>query len=572
MPISTGIDFEALAQALTRRGKPLVPRVDPAAARRDERRRLEKRLAELKCEGIRLYEPMLLGEQFHACNALWRLAGGGNRACKSLSTAAEAARALTGTDPYNKYPKLKCKAWFVGLKLDHIASMYRTLFQPGAFKIIRDEHTKQWRSVRWDRNNPTRLQEYDDAYREKWRDAPPLIPARFIRGISWETTNEVPRSIRLQGWDTLWSSALGKPAQGDHFNLVVFDEEMPNPEFYNEAHRGLTRLWETAAQRPKGIWSATSQVANPELAELREKAVNDPESDFVRAFTFLPADNPYLSPEARQELYDGFDEEQRLTRYFGIPAMSHRSVYPRFDPHGANGVEPFQIPAEWSIWGVLDPGRTHCGTIFIAIDPDQQYHTVYDGFDLRHADADAWAEAVKERQHGTKFEGWICDQQRGKQRQDAEYSKTVAEQYWDALVRAAVQVRSTGPGFGMGGFFPGSNDVDAREKSLQSMMAVRGDGPFVGTAKWRVMRGVLPELEKQIRRAHTDPKNPEKRFKDKSQPSDLVEAAEYGAAFDPGYREPEAIAPVEELNVYDIWKSEVSRAKRARNRRLSGVA
>jgi hypothetical protein len=120
----------------------------------------------------------------------------------------------------------------------------------------------------------------------------------------------------------------------------------------------------------------------------------------------------------------------------------------------------------------------------------------------------------------------------------------------------------------MAGFFPGSNDVDAREKALQGMMAVRTDGPFIGTPKLQVMRGRMGELEKQIRRAHTDPKRPDKRYKDKSQPSDLIEDLEYAAAFDPRYYEPEKAVQVKEINAYDLWKADVAQQRKIARKRF----
>ena len=56
--------------------------------------------------------------------------------------------------------------WSQGKAPDHDV---RQPLQEGAFRVIRDEHTKLWRTMRWDRDDPTRLQAYDEAYREKSR-------------------------------------------------------------------------------------------------------------------------------------------------------------------------------------------------------------------------------------------------------------------------------------------------------------------------------------------------------------------------------------------------------------------
>ena len=522
-----------------------IPKAPTLATWEAERRELYKRKLALEMEAIRLYEPVLLGDSVHRCMAVWSVLDGANRAAKSCSACGESAYALLGCHPHGKYVKRNGLAWFVGLKEKHLILMYDNLFREGAFRVIRDEHTGLWRTMRWDRDNPTRLQAYDEAYREKSRPAPPFIPERMVLTESMaDKAKGIPGvHVLHNGWKIIWSPGGGEPEQGQHWNLVWFDEEMTNPEFYKEAHRGLTKLaHETELQKPRGLWSATSQVSNPELAELREKADKDPDSKFVRRFTFLIRDNPYISEEDRATFKEGLSEDDVATRYEGIPASTYRRIYPSYNPMGPHGCEPFDIPLDWCVWAVTDPGRVRCATIFDAIDPDQAFHTVYAGFEIRHGDAHAWAKDMKdhETKMGRRFRGIIFDQQRGKQTQDSKYSQTVAEQYWDCLLQAGVTPETSGNVKGMGGFWPGLNNVEARERALINMLTIRIDGPFEGTPRIRVVRGAVPLLDKQIVQAHTDPKNPEKRYKDKSQPSDYVETDEYLAAFNPSYAPPEA--------------------------------
>jgi hypothetical protein len=538
-----------------------------------ERLALAKRLLSREYEGLRFYEPAsYLAEQFHACNAVWRLADGGNRSTKSFSASAENSRAMTGTDPYDKYDKTNGYALFVGLERKNLSQIYRSMFCEGAFKIIQDEHTGLYRTVRWDRNHPNRLQEYDEAYREKWKDAPPLIPPRMVAHISFDLP-EVPRTIRLNnGWHSLWQSAAGDPELGSHYSFVRFDEEMPSTEFYTEAHRGLTRLHETIKHRPKGIWSATSQVSNVDLGELRDKALAEPESDFVRQFVFLIEDNPYFTPEARAEFLQGLREEERATRYHGIPASHVRRIYGTYNPMGdsengsGHGCEPFEIdPRVFARYVILDPAINHCTTLFIAIDPDEQYLTVYDGFDVTGMTAREWAAKVKERQNGVKFEARVIDQQMGSCKLQGREIHTVAHEYSEALKELDVQFRRLGQ---MEGFIPGSNDVDARTLALQSKMEVRGSGAFAGTSELRVMRGILPELDKQIRRAQTDPKNPTKRLKNLKVPQDFLDDLEYAAAGSLSYFTPEVEEIVEEkkITAFDVFVSKQSKRREQRRR------
>lgn len=568
------VDWRAVQSLISDTPAPQRPPRQPSRSTWEaERRELFKRKLALEMEAIRLYEPVPLGDVLHRCMTQWIVADGSNRACKSVSCCGEVAYALTGCHPHGKYVKRDGLAWFVGLKEKHLILMYDNLFREGAFRVIRDEHTKLWRTMRWDRNEPTRLQEYDEAYREKSRPAPPFIPRRMVSVESMaDKAKGVPGvHVLTNGWKIIWSPGGGEPEQGQHWHLVWFDEEMTNPEFYKEAHRGLTKLaHETEKQKPRGLWSATSQVSNPELAELREKADRDPESTFVRRFTFSIRDNPYISEADRQSFKEGLSEDDVATRYEGIPASTYRRIYPSYNPMGTHGVEPFDIPDDWCIWAVTDPGRIRCATIFDAIDPDQAFHTVYDGFEVKHGDAHEWARSMKahETKMGRKFHGIIMDQQRGRQTLDSLYSQTVAEQYWTALLQAGVVPVSRGNVKGMGGFWPGLNNVEARERAMLNMLTVRIDGPFEGTSKFRVVRGAVPLLDKQFRQAHTDPKNPEKRYKDKSQPSDWIECGEYLAAFNPSYHLPEA-APVNVTSraLEDFKKKQ----KRAARRELIGT-
>ncbi len=73
------------------------------------------------------------------------------------------------------------------------------------------------------------------------------------------------------------------------------------------------------------------------------------------------------------------------------------------------------------------------------------------------------------------------------------------------------------------------------------MMAVRSIEPHEGTCRLQIFRGVLPELEKQIKSAFYI--KPDKRAK---LPEDLLVCLEYVAAFDPKYAKPEVITSSQE--------------------------
>jgi len=127
------------------------------------------------------------------------------------------------------------------------------------------------------------------------------------------------------------------------------------------------------------------------------------------------------------------------------------------------------------------------------------------------------------------------DQQMGRQRSvGMEQGTNVAKEYYAGLEEAGCLPQTQGP---MGGFFPGSNDIDGREEALRGWLAIRGTGPHAGTPRLQVARGCVPELDRQMKRAHMVIDRPDKR--DTKYPEDVLVTLEYAAAFDPTYHEPE---------------------------------
>ena len=501
--------------------------------------------------------PLPMSALFHDCPARIRLLDGSNQSGKTLTAQVEIARAICGLDP--KYPRRNGLALIVGKNLDHVGDpMWRTLAEPGAFSIIRDEHTRIWRSVRPDPANPKRLDPYDEAYREKWVDAPPLLPRRMIKSIAWEAKGKgAPRVVNLTtGWKMLWHTADGDPRRGIQVNLWNFDEEIKNRQFLPEALRGCMR------HGGKGFWSATAQTGGAQLYELHRQAEGG--SDDVKAFTLLLDDNPHYTDEEKKAFYDQLSEDEREVRYFGKYALAGRRVYSMFNAMDEHGVEPFTIPPDWTREVIVDPSRQYLGCLFGAIDPDEQYLTVYDGFVMRQANKDRWADMILDRQGKHRFERFIIDQQMGKQT-FATGGDNVAKQYWDALKSRGIEPRLHGPDRKLGGFFPGSKDVMAREESLIHAMRVRYDGPFKGTAQFRVMRGVLNELERQINLAHYGMDNPDKRVELKGE-DDLIDCVEYWAASRPGYHLPETVETPAGHLVWDRFQAKQKRAGRHSHR------
>lgn len=544
--------------------KPLPERSDSTDL--DYRRKILQKLLELKTESIKLFRPLPHLAAFHTSRARRRVVSGSHRSSKTFGCAYEASVAFCGCDPFNKYPPTNGNALIVCLDLDQVAMIWRKLSQPGAFKIINDERTGLPRSVRPDAQNPLQLDPYDEAHRERWRDAPPLIPPRMLAGPpAWEDRRkEVPRYVKfVTGWRALFRSGDGKPPQGDHYNFGWLDEQIGNDLFIVELVRGLVALDEPPQWKPKMIWSATAQVTNPALTDMLRQAENG--SPDVAAFHALIDDNPYVDAEEKKVYFDSLPEEERACRYYGIPAITGRYCYPTFDAQGIHGYDPFPIPADWCVYLWLDPGTQHCATLFLAVDPEEKHVWAYDGFDARVEDASDWARRVDEILGGRPLEAAGIDSRAGKENPFSA-GMNVAERYWRALIAIGIKPRQVGP---LAGFLPGCPEVAAREEALRSWLSLRTHGPFAGLPVLQVARGRLPKLEKQVAEACvgiSQQSGRETRQTNRKRPQDLLDDLEYAAHYGATYFQPQfSDIPVD----HTVWENFQKYRRRQRRQQLT---
>jgi hypothetical protein len=480
---------------------------------------------------------------------------GSNRAGKSVAVAAEIARAVTGQDPHDKYRKRDGRVLIVGKDVEHLGNpIWSLLGRPGAFNTVRDRQTGKLRALRPRTDDPARLDPDDLARRAEWRPSEPLIPPRMIRNIAWEERKRgIPRMVTLtNGWEMWFRSGGSDPPRGIQLDIVWFDEEFDNLAFYAESNARLVD------REGVGIWSATPDVSTPQLAELYERAADSTQN--IESFEVQISDNPFLSPEAKEEFRRSLTTEEDLeVKFYGRFSLFGRRVYSCYRPEGEHGCEPFDIPEDWARYVFLDPGRQRAGTIFAAIDPDEKHIWIYDAFPLKNANANRWAELVAERQGDWKFEAMVIDKRFGRQGRAGQDDRSVAEQYWQALKDHGVEPRVMGP---LAGFFAGSDDIMFREEALLDWMRVRECGPFEGSAKLRVFKNICPELHKEIQEAYYDRKRPDKRVKLRL--SDLIEALEYGASVAPRYQRPEQIPVKTQTAAERMWEKKQKNASRRR--------
>lgn len=454
----------------------------------DRLRQLLRELAKRRCQGLNLYEPFDEQIRFHRSVARIRTVIGSNRSGKTLVAAVEVARALTGTDPHRKYPAGRGRCYAVGKNLDHVGQvMWRKLSRAECFRMIRDEYTGEWRAWR-----PWLL--YDISHVEKTKWAPPLIRPSLVKKVAWENkAKSIPRVVVMHnGWELSFFSGEGKPPQGVDLDLCWMDEEIPDEDWFPEMRARLLD------RHGRLVWSATPESGTDVLYDLHEKAEREAHrggGSRVQEFVLLLADNPYISEAEKEEFAADLTDEQRRVKVGGDFAVTGYKIYPSFSMsvHGVDWPDG-GIPDHWTRYASIDPGHGVCAVLFGAVPPREEgdYLYLYDELYVTECDALKFAEEMRQRCVGQRFEAFIIDQ-RGSVKSEVATGKTILEQYTEALRNAGVWSSATAHGFRLG-----SDDVDAGLMAVRSWMASRRDG----TTRLRVFRDRLPWFEWEMKRYH----------------------------------------------------------------------
>jgi hypothetical protein len=449
-------------------------------------REVQAELAERRLEALRLYRPMPHQEEFHKCVASERIVLGGNRGGKSLAVAVEAARAVTGQDPYGKYPEKDGNLAIVGRNWPHIGLViYPILFKAGAFRIIKDEHTGQWRSI----------QKGDD--KSKSKPAPPLIPPRMIKDMSWVLKNAgyLNKVELTNGW-TIWCfSSEGEPPQGYQADMIWLDEDLNNERWVGECQARL------ADRKGRFVWSAMPHSKNDALiglCERADKAVEDNVPDpIIKKFTFRFLDNDFIDTEEKKkniERWAALGQEELRMRAEGEFTTESTLMYPSFNPavHILQRTElpDGKVPADWTRYVGIDPGHAVMATLFAAVPPDEKYLLIYDELYIRNCNALIWGEQFAEKAKDQAFRVFIMDMHGGALR-DLGSGRLPHELYTEELKKRGIKSQASGVSF-----IPGSDDIAARTALVRQMLHVRGDG----TTKLKILDGACPNLMREIKR------------------------------------------------------------------------
>ena len=455
-------------------------------------RRVAVELANRKMEALKLYSPMPVQGAFHKSMAKERIARGGNRSGKTVAAAKEVAAAVTGQDTFGRYPKENGICYCVGFDGRHIgATMWKKLGRPGAFRIIRDRFTKQWRAFL--PNDP------DDASRIKEsRPAPALIPQRMIADISWLLKKEnQPQQVKLaNGWEIHFFSGNAKPPQGSTCHLAWFDEEVADSAWYNEIAARLVD------ENGYFIWSATPQAGTDQLYRLHERALEQEQKNIlprtVEEFIFHIDNNIYMTEENRIAFIDKLDEEEKDVRISGEFAKIFR-VFPEYNPK-YHEIQFRDIPEDWTRYVAIDPGRQVCAALFIAIphpgslDSNREAVYIYDELYIRDCDAVRFADAMAVKCKDQFFRAFIIDPNESIKHETGS-GLTIEEQYRKQLKERGVKSQLSGHGFLMG-----DDNRRAGVEAIRSWLRARsGRGTYEYWAVARIIAEKCPNLIFEIK-------------------------------------------------------------------------
>ena len=511
---------------------------------------IQAELADRKIEALKLYCPTPEQAEMHQCRASEILVIGGNRSGKSLSTFVEDARAVTGQDPGGKYPERDGILVIVGKDWKHIGmTVYPYLFKAGAFKIIRDDKTGQWRAY-----NPTT----DSGRKSEAKPAPPLIPPRMVVSKSWvDKANQQIQSCTLTtGWVINFCSSEGDPIQGFKANRVHIDEDINNEDWVPEMQARLSDLGGNFA------WSAMPHSKNDALLGLKERAESDAERakakpDIVM-FKLRFLDNPHIDDEEKRKRLEGWaalGEDVLRMRSEGDFITDSIMCYPTFSMsvHGYDraALPKLVVPDEWTRYAVIDPGHAVTSVLFAAVPPDEDMVLVYDQLYIRQCNAQIFGERFAEKVQHQNFQAFIIDMHGGRIR-DIGSGRLPVDLYTEQLRSRNIKSAVTGSSF-----LAACDDIQARMTATQSMLHIRPQG----TPRLRVLKGAAPDLEREIKRykkktnyvagVHVVTDQPNTRGE-----VHACQCLEYLCAYNPRYHKPKVeVGP-------DPWYVEWSRKRR----------
>lgn len=384
----------------------------------------------LQCAALRIYEPLPYQDRFHRCDVKEALIRKGNQTGGSLALFVEVARAAMWCDPYDKYPKRPLVITCLGYGEKHIGKViHKYLFRVGAFQMIRDLETGQWRTFR----------PWQDKGREaEVKPAPPLIPPHALKPFSWEKKAERVFSIAFlkNGTEIYALNTQGDSshAQGFQIDLAAIDEDMATDGWYDE------QLFRASMRNGKMRWAAIPHAKTEDMMNMLQRAEDESDNEDPQTvlFTATAFDNPYMPDEARKQnirIARSQGEDVYRQRILGELTEESTLMYPTFNKrlHAALPDKDDRLhavhqilrecggdpPTDWCRYAVVDPGHTVCAVTFWAVSPESvgDFKVCYDELYLRQCDRVKFGAGMQEKCHDRVFQAFIIDAHGGNLRE-----------------------------------------------------------------------------------------------------------------------------------------------------------
>lgn len=388
--------------------------------------------------------------------------------------------------------------WVIGKGESHIGStLYRLLFTPDQFPILRDPLTGRIRAARnW--------QERRMGIEQKLL-SPPFIPEDEIEMIAFnKKAADYFDVVKLKNGTRIESYvSSGDVKMGDPVDVIWPDEDIDYPGYVNE---WLARLPD---KKGRFIWTAWPWSDNWALTGMSQRAKEQStrESPDLIEIKLSFADNPFIDDDEKRkamEAWGASGNDELRSRVDGEFAIGEKLMYPTFGSgvHGcprdgskgpadlltqtleANNWEP---PKDWTRYLFYDPGHTTTAILFMATPPPDKFGDVvvaYDELYLHCLDAHQVAQRLRPKLSGVVFEDFVIDQRFSRQT-IAALGRTQYEifaEVWSTLGFRSVRSH--------GGFTFASDNKEAGCEAVRVWLTVRGDG----TTKFRFIPRKCPNL------------------------------------------------------------------------------
>lgn len=503
---------------------------------------------------------------------------GSNRGGKTLLAAARFASivrdipiiTVDGESIDCRLPHQKGRAlltWVIGDHLKHIGqTLYRVLFKPGLFQMVKDSRTGWWRA--W---NPLMYPEDRTCPRSERKPAPPLIPgfsierdidpASDILDAAWYHANLYQfESITLKNGTQIMAYANSSEVkQGDPVDEIWMDENLVYDEYYDEYVMRLLdnagrMCWSTIARDESAAFCQVDDRATAQEEEVA-RGEREPRDVTTRCHRVTLAKNPFIAEDEKAKAAERMSGERaNLVRIQGLRSDRVIAVYSEFSsefhcvryPNESQNDEVTRIleannwepPSTWTRELILDPGTIKPAVLFGTVPPpelwdhNEPYFILYKEIFIRRLDAYQIAAKIVEMEHDPMFNRMIIDGQAAQQKPMG-FSWSVGRQYELAFEQKKIISITSG---GVTHFIPGDPDFQARSTRVRAALRMRQ----CGRPQLRIITQRCPETVKQMlrnRRKTDNAGNPLEEPADK-QVDDLRVCVEYWLSRQPTYVKP----------------------------------